>query len=407
MESFILSISIIGIAGLAMSWLPHLAKKIYISYSILFLAIGLVLYLVIDNLPWPNPFYLEEETVHLTELIIIISLMNTGLKIDHKFSFRNWNAPFRLVSITMLLCMAGLMVASVLILNFDIASAVLLAAVMAPTDPVLASDIQVGPPNSGKNDVVRFSLTTEAGMNDGMAFPFTWLAIALAHYALNGESWFFDWVWIDLVYRIFMGVLLGYLAGVVIRFLFFYLPERYKVLHIRDGLVALSGTLAVYGLTELLHGYGFVAVFVTAVTIRNYEMEHAYHEKLHAFTDQIERLLLAILLILFGGALLTGILDHLSWPLAFLGIAFVLIIRPISGVIGLLGLKISKKKKLIISFFGIKGIGSFFYLSFALREASFTYEKEIWSLTAFVVLISILLHGLTASKAFSKLENLE
>ena len=403
MNVYFISITVIGIAALGMTWIPTLAQKIRISYSIIFLGFGMLMYALTDELPWPNPFQMQTETLHLTELVVIIALMNTGLKIDHSFSFRKWKVPFRLVTITMLLCIISLIGLSVGLLGFDWASAVLLAAVLAPTDPVLAADVQVGGPNEGKNDDVRFSLTAEAGLNDGMAFPFTWLAVVLALAASDGEPWLGEWVGKYLVYKIAAGVGIGFLMGKGVSYLFFYLPEKYEMLHVRDGLVALAATLFIYGITELAQGYGFIAVFVAAITIRNYEMDHQYHQRLHAFTDQIERILLAILLMLFGGSLVEGILTHLTLPMALVGLGFLLVVRPLSGWLGLIGVPMATHDKWAVSFFGIKGIGSFFYLSFALSETDFGYQKEIWSLTAFVVLVSILLHGLTASFIMEKL----
>ena len=403
MNTYFVSITVIGIAALGMTWIPMLTKKIHISYSIVYLLFGIAIYLLVDELPWPNPFRMEEATVHLTELIVIIALMGTGLKIDHPFAFRRWGAPFRLVSITMILSIASLVGLSAWLLGFDWASAVLLGAVLAPTDPVLAADVQVGGPNEGKNDDIRFPLTAEAGLNDGMAFPFTWMAILLATAAATGEPWLGEWLGKYLLYKIVVGAIIGFLAGRGITYLFFYLPEKYKMLDVRDGLVALSSTLLIYGATELAQGYGFIAVFVAAITVRNYEMEHEYHQKLHAFTDQVERILLVILLVLFGGSLVGGILSYLTWPMAAVGVVFVLLIRPLSGWLGLLGIKMRKRDRAAVSFFGIKGIGSFFYLSFALEKAEFAYQKEVWSLVAFVVLLSIIIHGLTASLAIQKL----
>src|SRR5690606_23919785 len=174
MDSYVLSITIIGLAALTAAWIPSLLSKINISYSLFYLAIGFIIYLLPLDLPFPDPIWEEGLALHLTELIIIISLMGTGLKIDHSFSFKEWKNPFRLVTITMLFSIASMAFIAWWLLGFDPASALLVGAVLAPTDPVLASDVQVGPPMEGKNDDVRFVLTAEAGLNDGMAFPFTW-----------------------------------------------------------------------------------------------------------------------------------------------------------------------------------------------------------------------------------------
>ncbi len=404
MDPYIISITIIGLAALGMAWIPSLTKKISISYSIIFLVFGIVAYSMLNELPWPNPLWQENYAMHLTELVVIVALMGTGIKIDHPFSLREWKAPFRLVTVTMLLSIGVMMVLGIWVLGFSPASAILLGAVLAPTDPVLASDVQVGPPNAGENDEVRFALTAEAGLNDGMAFPFTWLAIMLATSGQTDEAWWMEWFFRDVLYRLIVGAVVGFGIGKAIVYLFFKLPEKYKMLHVRDGFVALSATLLVYGITELIHGYGFIAVFVAAITIRNYEMHHEYHGELHRFTDQIERILLAILLTLFGGSLVNGILDSLTWTMALVGLGFVLVIRPLTGLIGLIGTSLKFREKLAISFFGIKGIGSFFYISFAMDKVQFINKEEVWSIAAFIVLISILMHGLTASVTMKKLK---
>jgi NhaP-type Na+/H+ or K+/H+ antiporter len=253
------------------------------------------------------------------------------------------------------------------LLDFSLPAAILLGAVLAPTDPVLASDVQVAPPMEGDRTHVKFALTAEAGMNDGTAFPFTWLAIALAtgHVGQHGLQ---HWASYYLLYKIAVGIGCGFFIGRILSWLFFRLPEAVTGMHIRDGFVALSITLLVYGVAELAHGYGFIAVFIAAITIRNYEMHHKFHQLLHEFTDQVERILVAIVLLLFGGSLVTGILDKLTWPLALFALVFVFVVRPLTGLVSLWGVNLHLKEKLAIGFFGIKGIGSFYYLAFALQQ---------------------------------------
>jgi NhaP-type Na+/H+ or K+/H+ antiporter len=405
MDSYIFIMTVIGIAALGMAWMPAISEKIKISYAIIYMLFGVLLYSLFNRLlPLPNPIWKNDFTVHLTELTVIVSLMGTGLKIDQPFSFRQWRVPFRLISITMLLSIMVVTFLGWWFFNFDLASALLLGAVLAPTDPVLAADVQVGPPHEKEEENVKFSLTAEAGMNDGTAFPFTWLAIALAIMARSGNNDLAHWLWMDLFYRIIAGVAMGFVVGKVLAYLVFFLPDKKKMVMTKDGFVALAATLLVYGLTEMIHGYGFIAVFVAAITLRNYELDHKYHRKLHEFTDQIERILLAIVLILFGGSLVSGILDHLTWEMALFGLLFVLAIRPVTGLIGLIGVKLHIKEKLGISFFGIKGIGSFFYLAFAFNETKFEYKEEIWAMVAFTVLLSIIIHGFTAGTVMTRLK---
>ena len=342
MDIYIITLTIVGLAALGMAWMPIISKKTGISYAIWYVLAGFLLYACFDFFPNPDPLRNENFTVHITELVVIISLMGTGLKIDERFSFKRWAVPFRLVTITMLLTIAIIAFLSMQILGFNLSSAILLGAVLAPTDPVLASDVQVGPPLEKEKNDVRFALTAEAGMNDGMAFPFVWLAIVVALNSAD-SSVIGEWLLMDLIYRIIVGVVSGFLIGRLLAWLLFYLPKRKDFEEVRDGFVAISVTLVVYGITELLQGYGFIAVFVAAITIRNYEINHQYHTQLHSFTDQIERILLSIVLILFGGSLATGILDHLNWQMALFGLMFLFLMRPLAGFLGLLGTKLAVK----------------------------------------------------------------
>jgi len=407
MDSYIIIITIIGIATLGMAWMPSFTKKTGISDSVVYVLLGIIAYECIDVLPAPNPMIYEDYAIHLTELVVVISLMGTGLKIDKPFSFKSWQVPFRMLTVTMVLCIASVTFLAWYFLHFDIASALLLGAVLAPTDPVLAADVQVGPPGEEIVDEVRFSLTAEAGMNDGMAFPFTWLAILLAGSLATGGSIagvMEDWLTIDLIYKILSGVILGILLGRLLAYLIFNVSEKTKFIDLNDGFIAVAAALAIFGLIELVHGYGFVAVFVAAITLRNYELDHEFHKDLHSFSDQTERILVAIVLLVFGGSLVHGILDYLTWPMALLSIVFLLLIRPVSGLIALIGTQLHVKEKLGISFYGIRGIGSFYYLAFALKEAPFMLGKELWSMVAFISLLSVLIHGLTATRVMSKLE---
>lgn len=404
MDHYLVILTIIGAGILGMAWMPAFTAKTKISYSIVYVLLGMLLYGIFDFLPAPDPKKNPELTTHLTELVVLVSLMCTGLKIDQKFSFRTWGIPFRLVTITMFLCIGVVTAIGVYYFNMPLASALLLAAVLSPTDPVLATDVQVGDPNEEDRDNAKFSLTAEAGFNDGMAFPFVWLAITLAMMSGGGEGVLITWAWKHLVYQILAGALCGFLIGKLLAYIIFTLAKKYESIGTNDGFVSIALTLVVYGVTEMVHGYGFVAVFIAALTLRNYERGHKYHNRLHAFSDQMERIFVAILLILFGGSLVRGILDDLTWPMAAFGVAFIFVIRPVCALIGLIGTKLKIQEKLVISFFGIRGVGSVYYLAFAFGTVFFKEQDQLWSLVAFIILISIGIHGLTAGFTFKKLE---
>ncbi|WP_439881011.1 cation:proton antiporter [Pontibacter sp. MBLB2868] len=404
MSTYILVLTLVGLAALSMAWVPSLLKRTFISYPMVFMLLGMLVYLLPYELPQPDPIWQEDYVVRLTELIVIISLMGSGLKLRRKVSLKNWKIPLRLVSITMLLCIAGLALLGWGVLGLAPAAAILLGAVLAPTDPVLAEQVQVGPPSEKEEDEVRFSLTAEAGLNDGMAFPFTWLAVVIAVAAGTEGGWFGDWLLRDLLYRLVAGTVIGFVIGRVLAFLIFKLPRKTNFPKAQDGFMALSATLVSYGLTELAHGYGFIAVFITAITMSSFEPEHEYHTEMHDFVNQVEHILMVMLLLVFGGSLVYGLLNFLTWQGAIIGLAFLFIIRPLAGLIGLWGISLPFHEKIAISFFGIRGIGSFFYLSFALDKIDFVDADQLWSVVGFIVMVSIILHGFTASKAMGYLD---
>lgn len=405
MNPYTLELALLGLAALGMVWIPALTKDRGISYAIIYMLVGVLLYtLVPDHLPPADPEAHGTLTMHLAETVVIISLMGTGIKLDRAFSLKNWASPIRLITIAMILGMAIAMLIGYTFLGLSLASAILLGAVLAPTDPVLASEVQVGPPNEQRKSETKFAITAEAGLNDGMAFPFVWLAIFMTLGKLTtGEEWL-TWLGYDVIYKVAAGIAIGWAFGRVMGFLLFDLSAKYKFLKTTDGFLALSLTFLVYGVTELLQGYGFFAVFICAVNLRHYEKGHEFHSELHSFTDQIERLLVAVLLILFGGSLASGILDALTWKMALFSIGFVFIVRPLTGLLSLIKLDIDFREKLAISFFGIRGMGSVFYLAFAFHEATFENQDELWSVVAFTILLSIMVHGISSTPIMKHLQ---
>jgi NhaP-type Na+/H+ or K+/H+ antiporter len=404
MDQYIVVLFIAGLASLGMAFMPAISKRIGISYSLIYVAIGIIIYLILgDNLPSPIPALNKNITTHLTELIVIISLMGTGIKIDRGFSFNKWSSPLRLILISMILCIVACVLLGFFALDLGLPAALLLAAVLVPTDPVLASDVQVGPPNEKFKSEAKFALTSEAGLNDGFAFPFTWLAIIAATSGINSDS-LIDWIGYQLLYKIAAGLLLGWICGKVAAYLIFTFSKKHSLLKPTDGFLAISVMLCTYGLTELLHGYGFIAVFISGLTLRHSEKNHDYHKELHSFTDQIERILLGILLIIFGGTLVSGILKPLTTESALFSLGFLFIIRPATAYLSLLGTQIHLKEKLAISFFGIRGMGSVYYLAFALGHVSFSNEDQLWAIVAFTMLVSIVIHGLTATPVMKYLK---
>ena len=212
-----------------------------------------------------------------------------------------------------------------------------------------------------------------------------------------------------IVVGVIAGVVLGYAGGLVI----FRLPASSKVSEALAGAEALSGTLFIYGATEIVGGYGFLAVFVGALVVRKFEWEHDYYRTLDEFAVMVERLLMAVVLVLFGGALAGGLLAPLTLTEVGIGLALLLVVRPLAGMIGLLGSGLSWPSRAVVASFGTRGIGSFYYLSHALNEASFAElelviaAERLWALLGFVVLASVVLHGITASPVMDAFEQWE
>jgi sodium/hydrogen antiporter len=403
MNWYIVLLTCLGLLILAVAWLPAILHRLPLSLPIICVAFGFGLFSMPGTGPAPNAIAHPYLTEHLTELIVIVALMGAGLKLNRPLGWRSWIITWRLLAITMPLSIAGIALLGWAGLGLAPAAALLLGAVLAPTDPVLASDVQVGPPHDPDEDDVRFSLTSEAGLNDGLAFPFANLAVAVALHDAALGSWTLQWLAVDVIWKIAAGLAVGLLVGEALgRLIFRYvarLPES------GDNLVVLGITLLAYGLAELAHGYGFLAVFVTALTLRSQERSHHYRARLHEFAEQIERLFMMILLVLFGGTIAGGLLAALTWQAALAGLACLLLVRPLAGLVGLARSGRPLDEQVAISFFGIRGIGSFFYLAYAYNTAEFEADAEfLFALVGFVVLVSIVLHGVSARPAMRYLE---
>lgn len=384
-----------------MSWAPVGLKRLPLTLAILCVAIGVLVFstgLLSFN---PDPRTWDTATERLTELVVIISLLGAGLKIDRPPSWRAWSTTWRLLAVAMPLTIVAVAVLGWAGLGFSLAMALLFGASMAPTDPVLAADVQCGPPGSGQDDEVRFGLTSEAGLNDALAFPFVHLAILAAAGGLATQAGLTDWLTIKVGWKLLAGLGAGWLIGKAIGFMLF--RSRRGPSRLGDGLIALAATLIAYALTEMVHGYGFLAVFVCAVVIRGFERDHEFHQEMHDFSDQIERLLMMLLLVLFGGALANGLLSSLTWIDALIGLAVVFVVRPIAGLIAMTGSRTPWRERLLLAFLGIRGVGSVYYLAYGLNHGDFGDSERLWAVVGFIILVSILVHGVTATPLLARL----
>lgn len=400
----------LGLGALGAAVLPRVVSKRPFSMPMAFLVAGLVVHLLPVPLPAVDPVTDRLWAEHITEACVIVSLMGAGLAINRPFGRRTWSGTWRLLGITMPLTVVAVALLGWLLLDWPPAVALLLGAVLAPTDPVLAAEVRVGEPTDSEHDEdeVRFSLTSEAGLNDGLAFPLVYAATALA--AAAGAGWSADWIgsWLleDVLGRCAVGLILGVAVGRLLGWMFF--RARTSALRLSEhmeGFVALGATFLAYGVTELAHGYGFLAVFVTACTIRAAERSHGYHKVLHEFTEQIERLLTAVVLFLLGGYIAAGALSELTWQGAAVGILLLVVIRPVTGWLGQLTGAAGPRERAVISLFGIRGIGSLFYVAYAFGQDTFSgMERQVWAVVAFTVVASVMLHGISATPVIDRVD---
>ncbi|MFC4437336.1 MULTISPECIES: cation:proton antiporter [Natrialbaceae] len=417
LELYDVGLVLIGVVLFGVSILPRFASDRAISLPIFFVSFGLLAFGLPTGLPAPDPLEQGLLTERLAEFGVIIALMGVGLKIDRPPGLRAWMSTWRLLLIAMPLSIAGAALLGWWYVGLFLPTAVLLGACIAPTDPVLASEVQVADPGEGPNgdgqadgadeidreNEVRFALSSEAGLNDGFAFPFTNLAIAIALVGIAPGNWAGEWLLIDVVYKIVVGTILGILLGwVVARLVFLTNPET-QISKSVQGLEAVAGTLFVYGITELVGAYGFIAVFVAAVMIRDYERSHDYNEALHQMSELSEQTAMAVIMVFFGGAIAGGLLEPLTLEAILAAVAIVFVVRPLAGITSLLGFDRGWGERGTIAFFGIRGIGSFYYLAHGLNEGAFADADLLWALVGAVILISIFVHGITATPVVNRI----
>ncbi len=370
---------------------------------------------------------------HVTELTVLLALMGVGLALDRPLtprdrrSWARWSPAWRLLAVGMPITIAGVALIGWVALGVALPTAVLLGAALAPTDPVLASDVQVEGPRVAtgdeidrgidgevdEHDEVRFALTSEAGLNDGLAFPFVHLAILLAGVG-SVATWGGYWVGWHLVLQIVLGVAVGVGVGRALAAVAFRSPRPVlRLAEQGDPLLVVAALLTSYGLSELVGGYGFLATFACAMTIRAADRSHGYHEAMHGVVERLERLLTLFVLLALGVAMTHGLLAALDARGIVLGVALVFVVRPLAGLVALrvkprrLGEPgaLTRSEALVTAFFGVRGIGSVYYLAYAAGHAAFAEERWMWSVICFTIVLSVLVHGIAVTPALHWLDH--
>ena len=327
----------------------------------------------------------------------MIALFSTGLKLDRPLRLRAWGSVARLLAVTMPLTIAAVAAYGVWVMGLPLAAAILLASALAPTDPVLAGDIGVGPPGEEDESEPKFAVTAEAGLNDGLAFPFVVLALFVS--GRPGSGWLPEWVLADIVYAVPVGIGIGAVGGYAIAAVLLPLRDRRLVLPELDGWIPIASVLVVYGSAELASSYGFLAAFAAGIAFRRYERDHEAHQAVHRGSEVAEKFgELAVILLLGSMVTLSG-LGQPGWRGWLLCVLLLVVIRPLAVAVAFVRSGLGPRERLFLGWFGVRGIGSLYYVAAALSYGVLRTDEEnvvFWTV-AIVILVSITAHGITST----------
>ena len=399
-DDYALALLFAGVAlYIAIGALSHEHERAW-SAAVIYLGVGLLAALGLHVLGIEPLDPLGDEVLleRLTELTIVLAVFAAGLSVQRLVSRRQWRSVAVLLLVVMPITIGLVALFATQLMGLSLAAGIILGAVLAPTDPVLAGDVGLGPPGEeGQAEDPHFSLHTEAGLNDGLAFPFVLAGVLIA--TEGGTGWVVEWLLADVLYAMIVASLVGAAAGYGIAAAHVRLRDRELLSHDFDAFVALATVLLVYGGVELLGAYGFVAVFWAGFTFRRYEFEHEVNRSVHDGAGEYSKLFeLAVLLI--AGSLVT--LDGLGEPgLAgwLLAPLLLVVIRPAVVLALSTGSLLSWGQRLFLAWFGVRGIAALFYAAYVIHTGALSDDEAttvFWTALA-VVLVSVVVHGVSAS----------
>ena len=393
MNTYILCLLVIGLLLLGVTLGSGWIARLPLSYGLIYLVVGILLgsygFGLIEIRP--DAQFLER----LTEFIVIVSVFGCGLKINRPLKLAAWQSTIRLIGLLMPISILALSAIAHYVLGMGWGASVLLSAILAPTDPVLASEVQLA--HVRDKDELRFALTSEGGLNDSLAFPFVYFGI-YAFEDSNWDSWFKKWVAIDLFWAIAAGIVMGIVVAKAVIWLDRQIQKRRPADDLMKDFTALSIILLTYSLTELVNGYGFLAVFVAGLVVqRSYYCQQDKRLAQLEFTEQVEKLLEITAIVILGSFLLyQPMFEYAGQSLLVIGILF-LFLRPLGVWLATLGSSLPKQTRSLMGWFGIRGLGSVYYLTYALGEGvTGEVAEQISWITYTVVVLSIIVHGVTA-----------
>lgn len=393
MNHYIFDLLVIGLLLLAVTLGSGWIARLPLSYALIYLLVGIGLgpYGVKLIELRPDAELLER----LTEFVVIVSLFSCGLKMNRPLKLWAWNSTARLIGLLMPITIFTVAAIAHWFLNFNWGAAILLGAILAPTDPVLASEVQLAHLND--RDELRFGLTSEGGLNDAFAFPFVYFGLYWLKDS-HWENWFKQWVAVDLIWAIAAGIVMGIVVAKAVTWIERQLQSFRPVDDLMEDFVALSTILLTYSLTELVNGYGFFAVFIAGMVVqRSYHNPEKPLSQLH-FTERIEKLLEVATILLLGSLLrVEPMLAFGSSTLLIAGL-LIYVIRPLGAWVSTIGSNFHPSCRWLYGWFGIRGVGSLYYLTYALGQGLKGEEGEqIAWITFSTVVISVVLHGVSAT----------
>lgn len=415
--NFALGFVVVGALLIVMTMSSSFISRLPLSAAMLYLAVGIGIgpaglgLLVLD--PIRHAGLLER----LTEIAVLISLFTAGLKLELPLNDRRWRIPVQLASVSMVLTVAAVTALGVWGMGLPLGAAVLLGAILAPTDPVLASDVQVSDP--GDRDRLRFGLTGEGGLNDGTAFPFVMLGLGLLSlHDLGAGGW--RWWTVDVLWAVTGGVAIGYLLGALTGRAILYLRTHHREALGTDEFMALGLIALAYGVAVLCHTYGFLAVFAAGLALRRIgdlpapahttaddraaaaEAPAHMMQAVGRFNAQLERFAEVGVVLVVGSLLwVVAFRTEVLWFIP----ALFLVIRPLAVYLGLYGTRVERPQRRLIAWFGIRGIGSIYYLMYAItHELEPALAGRLLSITLAVVVASVVAHGVSVTPLMQRYE---
>ncbi|MBT9541144.1 cation:proton antiporter [Thiobacillus sp.] len=419
---------LVGGLLLARGLTASILKRLPVTPAIIYLAVGLLVGPTVLNVFHFNPLKESALLEVLTEVALLISLFSAGIKMPVPVSLARWRPPILLATVSMAVSVGLVAAFAWYVLGLPLGAGILLGAILAPTDPVLATDVQIRHP--GDRDQLRFTLTCEAGMNDGSAFPFVMLGLGLLGLHELGE-FSLHWVLVDVLWATLAGIAIGVVSGAALGHLGWKLRSVPNEHTLMDDFLGLGLIGVVYGLSVLVGAWGFLAVFFAAVALRQTELKlaaagqnsqdrpQAGRLELEAenacpdneppptvsggslvFKEHLERLSELMLVLLIGGTLF---LDSWSWRAVGLAFFLFMVARPVSVMASLLLTRTSWPMRGMVGWFGVRGIGSLYYLMYAIQHGlPEDLAMELIQLTLIAVSLSILVHGTSVKPLMSR-----